>query len=118
MDDRVSLDLERLAVSSSSNSSSPASLEISAKIDRFSSHSEHVIPISPDEIQTKTSTESFTGATDTSRHAGLLPDIKESEWSDNDIAECRICQEEEEIASLETPCACSGSLKFAHRKCV
>lgn len=33
-------------------------------------------------------------------------------------AECRICQEEDEIANLESPCACSGSLKFAHRKCV
>ncbi|XVE53235.1 hypothetical protein DITRI_Ditri02bG0187700 [Diplodiscus trichospermus] len=33
-------------------------------------------------------------------------------------AECRICQEEDSIKNLETPCACSGSLKFAHRKCV
>ncbi|OMP04793.1 Zinc finger, RING-CH-type [Corchorus olitorius] len=32
--------------------------------------------------------------------------------------ECRICQEEDNINNLETPCACSGSLKFAHRKCV
>ncbi|KAM6547319.1 hypothetical protein CsatB_018995 [Cannabis sativa] len=33
-------------------------------------------------------------------------------------AECRICQEEDSIKDLETPCACSGSLKYAHRKCV
>ncbi|XP_039046938.1 uncharacterized protein LOC120187245 [Hibiscus syriacus] len=33
-------------------------------------------------------------------------------------AECRICQEEDDIKNLETPCTCSGSLKFAHRKCV
>lgn len=26
-------------------------------------------------------------------------------------AECRICQEEDSITNLETPCACSGSLK-------
>ncbi|GMH15303.1 hypothetical protein Nepgr_017144 [Nepenthes gracilis] len=32
--------------------------------------------------------------------------------------ECRICQEEDEIKNLEIPCACSGSLKYAHRKCV
>ncbi|KAI3762634.1 hypothetical protein L1987_53073 [Smallanthus sonchifolius] len=32
--------------------------------------------------------------------------------------ECRICQEEDAIKNLEVPCACSGSLKFAHRKCV
>lgn len=34
------------------------------------------------------------------------------------IVECRICQEEDVIKNLEIPCACSGSLKFAHRKCV
>ncbi|KAK8484365.1 hypothetical protein V6N11_049639 [Hibiscus sabdariffa] len=33
-------------------------------------------------------------------------------------AECRICQDEDFIKNLETPCACSGSLKYAHRKCV
>lgn len=33
-------------------------------------------------------------------------------------AECRICQEEDSVANLEVPCACSGSLKYAHRKCV
>ncbi|KAF3586157.1 hypothetical protein F2Q69_00026672 [Brassica cretica] len=35
-------------------------------------------------------------------------------WS----AECRICQEESAIMNLESPCACNGSLKYAHRKCV
>ncbi|KAF5443327.1 hypothetical protein F2P56_035890 [Juglans regia] len=34
------------------------------------------------------------------------------------MAECRICQEEDSAHNLETPCACSGSLKYAHRKCV
>lgn len=33
-------------------------------------------------------------------------------------AECRICQEEDSISNLESPCGCSGSLKYAHRKCV
>ncbi|KAL4383275.1 hypothetical protein GQ457_15G004920 [Hibiscus cannabinus] len=33
-------------------------------------------------------------------------------------AECRICQDEDFIKNLETPCACRGSLKYAHRKCV
>lgn len=27
------------------------------------------------------------------------------------MAECRICQEEDDAANLESPCACSGSLK-------
>ncbi|XP_074571220.1 uncharacterized protein LOC141827795 [Curcuma longa] len=33
---------------------------------------------------------------------------------------CRICHEEEEegSTSMESPCACAGTLKFAHRDCV
>lgn len=27
------------------------------------------------------------------------------------MGECRICQEEDTVSNLETPCACSGSLK-------
>jgi len=49
------------------------------------------------------------------------PEEKEIWWnsaSPQGLAECRICQEEEEIFNLEVPCACSGSVKFAHRKCV
>ncbi|OIW04758.1 hypothetical protein TanjilG_08641 [Lupinus angustifolius] len=34
------------------------------------------------------------------------------------MVECRICQEEDGVSNLESPCACSGSLKYAHRKCV
>ncbi|KAK7400918.1 hypothetical protein VNO78_12227 [Psophocarpus tetragonolobus] len=34
------------------------------------------------------------------------------------LAECRICQEEDGVNNLESPCSCSGSLKYAHRKCV
>ncbi|KAE9605526.1 hypothetical protein Lal_00024831 [Lupinus albus] len=34
------------------------------------------------------------------------------------MGECRICQEEDGVSNLESPCACSGSLKYAHRKCV
>ncbi|KAL4556922.1 hypothetical protein LXL04_035089 [Taraxacum kok-saghyz] len=32
--------------------------------------------------------------------------------------ECRICQEEDGEHELESPCACNGTLKFAHRKCI
>ncbi|KAJ6795664.1 Uncharacterized protein M6B38_225855 [Iris pallida] len=33
---------------------------------------------------------------------------------------CRICHEEEEEKSttMESPCSCSGTLKFAHRECI
>ncbi|KAG5536606.1 hypothetical protein RHGRI_024135 [Rhododendron griersonianum] len=57
-----------------------------------------------------------------------IKDLEEHEGNDElepliQMVECRICQEEDSIKNLETPCACSGSLKlcfnqFAHRKCV
>lgn len=34
------------------------------------------------------------------------------------LRECRICQEEDEQHQMEAPCACNGTLKFAHRKCI
>ncbi|XP_058100108.1 uncharacterized protein LOC131244617 isoform X2 [Magnolia sinica] len=37
---------------------------------------------------------------------------------DEEMAECRICQEEEFPFKLEAPCGCSGSIKYAHRACV
>ncbi|KAK4794224.1 hypothetical protein SAY86_012218 [Trapa natans] len=47
-------------------------------------------------------------------------DFSEGEEEDPLIqnVECRICQEEENIKNFETPCACAGSLKYVHRKCV
>ncbi|EXB88335.1 hypothetical protein L484_020403 [Morus notabilis] len=35
-----------------------------------------------------------------------------------EIVECRVCQEEDEVHSMEAPCACNGTLKFAHRRCI
>ncbi|KAK6930476.1 Protein of unknown function DUF3675, partial [Dillenia turbinata] len=35
-----------------------------------------------------------------------------------EVRECRICQEEDEEFKMEAPCACNGTLKFAHRKCI
>ncbi|KAF0918339.1 hypothetical protein E2562_023514 [Oryza meyeriana var. granulata] len=34
------------------------------------------------------------------------------------MVECRICQDEDWDTSMEAPCACCGSLKYAHRKCI
>lgn len=38
--------------------------------------------------------------------------------SKKEVKECRICQEEDDEQSLEAPCACNGTLKFAHRICI
>ncbi|XP_006396406.2 E3 ubiquitin-protein ligase MARCH8 [Eutrema salsugineum] len=34
------------------------------------------------------------------------------------ISRCRICHEEEAESFFEVPCACSGTVKFAHRDCI
>jgi len=47
------------------------------------------------------------------KHAG-----NEEEMPLIETLECRICQDDDQLANLEAPCACSGSLKYAHRKCV
>ncbi|KDP28247.1 hypothetical protein JCGZ_14018 [Jatropha curcas] len=43
------------------------------------------------------------------------------EWQSNcAVSHCRICHEAEfeSCKSLEAPCACSGTVKFAHRDCI
>ncbi|CAN7002744.1 unnamed protein product [Brassica oleracea var. botrytis] len=34
------------------------------------------------------------------------------------MVQCRICHDEDLDSNMESPCSCSGSLKYAHRKCV
>ncbi|XP_042468366.1 uncharacterized protein LOC122051335 [Zingiber officinale] len=43
---------------------------------------------------------------------------KDKEVGGRVVVECRICQEEGEEEDMEIPCACNGTLKFAHRKCI
>ncbi|XP_023638132.1 uncharacterized protein LOC17887089 isoform X1 [Capsella rubella] len=37
---------------------------------------------------------------------------------DLSMAQCRICHDDDLDSNMETPCSCSGSLKYAHRRCV
>jgi hypothetical protein len=37
---------------------------------------------------------------------------------DDDKAECRICLETDAVSALVRPCACSGTLSYAHLKCL
>ncbi|XP_054825334.1 uncharacterized protein LOC129322898 isoform X2 [Prosopis cineraria] len=38
--------------------------------------------------------------------------------SQGKLVQCRICHDEDEFSTMETPCLCSGSLKYAHRQCI
>ncbi|KAM0015145.1 putative E3 ubiquitin-protein ligase MARCH [Helianthus debilis subsp. tardiflorus] len=42
----------------------------------------------------------------------------EGVYGSEKLFECRICQDEDFDSNMETPCSCSGSLKYAHRRCV
>lgn len=47
---------------------------------------------------------------------------REEAWCSCSPKQCRICHEEEDegfaTTDMESPCACAGSLKYAHRGCV
>ncbi|VAH55180.1 unnamed protein product [Triticum turgidum subsp. durum] len=45
-------------------------------------------------------------------------DIAAATGDPSKMVECRICQEEDWDTGMEAPCACRGSLKYAHRKCI
>ncbi|OMO61874.1 Zinc finger, RING-CH-type [Corchorus olitorius] len=44
--------------------------------------------------------------------------LDEEEEFGQKFAECRICHDLDFITMLEAPCACKGTLKFAHRRCI
>ncbi|XP_057782209.1 uncharacterized protein LOC131000355 [Salvia miltiorrhiza] len=50
----------------------------------------------------------------------LIDDLRSSSSSSAPSNICRICHDEEfeSYKTLEAPCACSGTVKFAHRDCV
>lgn len=116
MEQHFSIDVDRLALPAERSALSPlgqlpSGLECSAclhspsreEVDRISSeistnaaHSSNVVPVE----------------TDASISLQLCVP------SNRAVFECRICQEEEDVTKLETPCACSGSVKYAHRICV
>ncbi|TKY73378.1 E3 ubiquitin ligase SUD1 [Spatholobus suberectus] len=52
---------------------------------------------------------------------GKCDTLKGEEEEEEDLiqmVECRICQEDDTLQNLDIPCACSGTLKFAHPRCV
>ncbi|XP_021299888.1 uncharacterized protein LOC110428383 [Herrania umbratica] len=82
------------------------------------------VPVQPLESEAGPSTEiSGPSCSAEDKEKGVVRGGEEEDDDDEEepliqAAECRICQEEDSIKNLETPCACSGSLKYAHRKCV
>ncbi|XP_059645720.1 uncharacterized protein LOC132287204 isoform X1 [Cornus florida] len=66
---------------------------------------------------------SCTHMADPSTSGNAIKEVREHDVADEEeplieSVECRICQDEDSMRNMEIPCACSGSLKSAHRKCV
>ncbi|KAL5544487.1 hypothetical protein UlMin_008271 [Ulmus minor] len=82
--------------------------------------------ITAESLQSVQGTDAQGSSSQTAEPPSCVVDVKEGEEHGGheeeepliQMAECRICQEEDSINNLEVPCACRGSLKFAHRKCV
>jgi uncharacterized protein (UPF0261 family) len=47
------------------------------------------------------------------KEAGAMSGVQEEAMPLLQMAECRICQDEDSVSNLEMPCACSGSLKVS-----
>ncbi|KAK3435354.1 hypothetical protein EUGRSUZ_C00071 [Eucalyptus grandis] len=67
--------------------------------------------------------EAEASSSSSSSGGGEAAEVEENEKEEEEapliqMAECRICQDEDSVSNLESPCACSGSLKYAHRKCI
>ncbi|KAG2628260.1 E3 ubiquitin-protein ligase MARCHF5-like [Panicum virgatum] len=58
----------------------------------------------------------ITGREEGMEHEEELPSSSSLDY----LTQCRICHEEEDErrATMESPCGCCGSLKYAHRECV
>ncbi|KAJ7947456.1 RING/FYVE/PHD zinc finger superfamily protein [Quillaja saponaria] len=65
-----------------------------------------------------TECERLTNVEGISQNVAVLNGGEECSSKKAEVMECRICQEEDEVQTMEAPCFCNGTLKFAHRKCI
>ncbi len=72
--------------------------------------SEPAAEVKPD-LPEKEDAAAETEAGCSSSSAAAAEGVEEEEEPLIQTAECRICQDEDSVSNLETPCACCGSLK-------
>ncbi|KAG8663186.1 uncharacterized protein LOC110603577 isoform X2 [Manihot esculenta] len=65
----------------------------------------------PDQVPPEPSAGPSSSTLNQETHAVALDQETQEDEPLIQVAECRICQEEDSVNNLETPCACSGSLK-------
>eukprot|EP00250_Pteridium_aquilinum_P007734 c17397_g1_i1 orf=415-1323(-) len=124
MSEHVALFVDRLVASTAANGDSPVSIAAGrASLKKAPSENGKRLPHqkSSSSILAKDEGELHRIGSKSSFLDGNLNIIEETSkplLEAEAAGECRICQEEDDIVNLESPCACTGSLKFAHRKCV
>ncbi|VVB09132.1 unnamed protein product [Arabis nemorensis] len=72
-------------------------------VDRLSSDSGHGMVNRAESVNKDATSESVSAGTDT---------------CESKLVQCRICHDNDEDSNMDTPCSCSGTLKFAHHDCV
>ncbi|XP_056866739.1 uncharacterized protein LOC130512605 [Raphanus sativus] len=108
MSDHLSSCTDRLVTSDHLNSDRGGSIESSGESSRGQGTT----------IISSTTTTTITKSVDDKTMQVEELDVVDEEEPLIQSAECRICQDEDSVKNLESPCSCSGSLKYAHRKCV
>lgn len=122
MSDHVALFVDRLVASTGVNGDSPLSIGVG----RASLAAKKAPSVIAKQLSYQKSSSSTPGKEEDELHkTGAISfnhtsneDVFEPAPAAKEAGECRICQEEDDVLNLEAPCACAGSLKFAHRKCV
>lgn len=119
MAEHVTLDVDRLVAGSAVNSTQDVDTAVPPSV---AAPIEHAISIdtsdtkgssfSPQDGVEYTSVPSSDGSVGPN---GIRVDSEASTAEAGIQAECRICQEEDDVNNLETPCACSGSVKVHSR---
>lgn len=73
-----------------------------------------VKPVSVENIKRNEEMVGLSSCTNLTRAADENRALDDEEAPLITTAECRICQEEDSVDILETPCSCNGSLKVIH----
>ncbi|KAJ7569664.1 hypothetical protein O6H91_01G149800 [Diphasiastrum complanatum] len=116
MTNYISLDMDRISVTSSSVVS--PLLETSTYFSSPQLSTRNNLPYFCSEENLQSRRIQHEGCIGASERIGRVRDQNETENETSDSVECRICQEEDKLCHLEIPCSCRGSMKYAHHRCV
>ncbi|CAH2079694.1 unnamed protein product [Thlaspi arvense] len=71
-----------------------------------------------DRLSTNSGIETINRADSVNKDGASESVSAETDICESAFVQCRICHDEDEDSNMDTPCSCSGTLKFAHHNCV